>query len=89
MDEKKVKIMTYGNPIREVVVRIKCWKKCSEILPEEGICVLVSDGQSIDIGTLGFEISNGKWVFHDDIPFLITHWMPLPCTPEEENAGMD
>ena len=70
------------------------WIKCAYRFPEEGIDVLVWDGnRGIDINTAKYEIAsyrafaNGK--FFISAPYIlqnITHWMPLPNPPEKQDS---
>lgn len=64
------------------------WVSVKERLPEEEICVLVTDGEHIEIASYIIISSYGKteWTinsFFDDITGVeITHWMPLPELPK-------
>lgn len=71
----------------EALERIR-WIPCSERLPEAGK-ILVTDGKTVTI-------SNGAWLYRSlegktRVPanygagLTVTHWMPLPELPKEEN----
>lgn len=59
------------------------WIPCSERLPEDTTCVLVTDGENIAITYF----KDGEWEYHDqygnhyELYCGITHWMPLPVSP--------
>lgn len=60
------------------------WIKCSERMPasDKESIVLVSDGKFIEALYIFYDV----W---DDTNYLegkITHWMPLPEPPPEENV---
>ena len=70
------------------------WISCKDRLPEDTTCVLVTDGESIEITFFDGE----EWEMYDGndehicIYGGVTHWMPLPIPPlheaeaEEERA---
>ena len=63
------------------------WISCEDRLPEDTTCVLVTDGESIDITFFDGE----KWEMYDGndehiyIYDGVTHWMPLPVPPLHES----
>lgn len=70
------------------------WIKCSERMPPEHTAVLVACTDTDDgLGPAvyaGF-LSDGRWISQDhsglelatDIPFPVSHWMPLPEPPKD------
>jgi hypothetical protein len=60
------------------------WIRCDERLPENSGKVLVSDGAGIEFGRWigGCWVDSGYMHGFD----LVTHWMPLPELPEENDA---
>lgn len=66
---------------------IQGWIPCSEQLPEIGQSTLIYpiDGD-ID---LGIYKGGGNWTFYDFTAGTshITHWMPIPGSPEDERDG--
>ena len=66
------------------------WISVDDRLPDEGIDVLVSDGDSfsvgyIEIGGSYFMLSNYDSYDVADISFNPTHWQPLPSPPPEQD----
>ena len=58
------------------------WIACSELLPADGVAVLVAVAPLIHVA----ELDTGYWWMLDrDGPLLVgvTHWMPLPPLPED------
>lgn len=62
------------------------WIPCSDKLPGDTTCVLVTDGELMAITSY----RDGEWEYHDqygnhyELYGQITHWMPLPEPPEKE-----
>jgi hypothetical protein len=71
------------------------WIPVSERLPEEGQVLIVFKEpffgrQTDEISTGYFDVESGKWRFWQpdkEVEGLgVTHWMPLPLPPVEENG---
>ena len=61
---------------------VEKWISVKDKLPDTYVCVLVhyDDGNML-VDAVG---SNGEWMDEDFRCGNITHWMPLPESPEEE-----
>lgn len=68
------------------------WIPVSESLPEQGKLVNVCNPNSVP-PTYGWYVGNGRWIINDeptnsftktDMISFITHWMPLPPAPKED-----
>ena len=58
------------------------WIPVSERMPDEGDHVLVSDGVGMEVSwNRGREWKKLRHIYSEDV----THWMPLPSAPQEEN----
>lgn len=59
------------------------WISVDDRLPENTMCVLVTDGENMEITSC----RDGEWEYHDgygnhyELYGGITHWMPLPTPP--------
>lgn len=64
--------------------RSNCWNMVEDLLPPEGVKVLVvfSDGNRRTMGT-GFVSEEGSWVVPTFYGGKVTHWRNLPNFPEE------
>lgn len=93
-DHNIVGNIVYGNKNCGEIVGYPCCKKftpwipCSERMPEDDErCLVVRVGRSTRTQFRGISwFKNGDWWtgIYDD-SFEITHWMPLPELPEEQN----
>lgn len=68
----------------------KQWISCDERLPKERTCVLVTDGENMEI-----TYHNGtEWEMcdqygnHYELYGGVTHWMPLPIPPLYTEKGL-
>jgi hypothetical protein len=63
------------------------WRKCSDEMPEDGAEVLASDGVGIWLCYKTTLSDGSPWFQPDGLPHIegVTHWMPLPSAPKEEN----
>lgn len=62
------------------------WISVKERLPPEGEIVLVCDNSGYPIDAevdMGF-LENGEWKEEEYIEIGVTHWMPFPEPPKEE-----
>lgn len=57
------------------------WISVEDGLPEEGVWVLVWEKQGFAYCDM---LASGVWQIGDNNGAIITHWMQLPETPEEE-----
>ena len=67
------------------------WIKCSDRLPEEheDVLVAMNDGKYKSIH-VGYAYNGGDWMidgkfWHEEGDPSITHWMPLPDMPKEDD----
>jgi len=60
------------------------WIKCSEKMPEKYKQVLFFDGYYILIGSLFTDPETPCFLFEGGTSDSVTHWMPLPNTPEQK-----
>lgn len=67
------------------------WIKCSDKLPENGknVLVVIKEGGYTDI-CVGETYGEGDWMISGEFWYeksdpAITHWMPLPESPKEDN----
>jgi hypothetical protein len=58
------------------------WVKCSERLPEPHIAVLTFEDGRI-LSNIGIGRLNKLYEFDNSIEGKITHWMPIPQPPKE------
>ena len=63
----------------------RCWRKCSDELPEDGAEVLATDGEGIWLCYKTTMSDGSPWFQPDGLPEIegVTHWMPLPSAPKE------
>ena len=87
MEELKRKNWFYTNlePVEE-----NQWIKCSEKMPENGkdVLVVIKEDEYTDI-CVGETYGEGNWLINGEFWYeksdpAITHWMPSPKPPEEE-----
>jgi len=63
------------------------WKRLSEQKPDKLSDVLVYGGKDTHpYIAWAFYNSDGKFATHDGIDKNITHWMPLPDAPQDNNV---
>lgn len=61
-------------------VKLTGWTSVKDRVPEIGKLCLVYDGKQI---TVGRHVRSGMWIT-PGMSRDVTHWMPLPETPEED-----
>lgn len=87
VSEDAFEMMQHIPPLRPEEILEKMWISAKERLPESFERVLVCrksrSGLMIEEGV--YEM-NGYWKVYGRRAKTVTHWMPLPEAPEEENT---
>lgn len=83
MNDFFLQAMTQGIKIKLENERESQWRSVKDKLPKDEILYLVWLGNSYDVALYA---GNGEWCmpYMDNITTLVTHWMPLPEPPKED-----
>ena len=88
--EALAQIIICAHDLKKMTISGGVWIPANTVsLPEEFEHVLVTDGKTVTTGTI-YEAGGEKyWRVQNEplLPIAVTHWMPLPKPPKEENDG--